>query len=336
MSNATGANSTAPNTLTDGTLGTLPTKILTHGASGSSIEVTIKGATPLTWKAPFRGELGDFLAGFVSEEDFLGQGGMRGSLLFPFANRLHDNKYTWDGVTYDVPKQWDTDPEVIHGFVRLNDWDVESVELDSPDYAAITFGYAIRQGEYEWYPFDLDVRVRYELTATEFNVEFSYTNVGSADAPAGFGWHPYFRVPGHETFDDLRLRVPGRTRVLMDEKLVPLPGEAAYERREDDLIHEPLAGVNYDDAWADLVPDSDGLIRTTLTEPDTGAGVAMWQDRGTVLIYTGGSYPVPRGSIAIEPVESTTDAFNRPDRDAEVRLAPGATRTFKFGGTVLE
>jgi aldose 1-epimerase len=122
----------------------------------------------------------------------------------------------------------------------------------------------------------------------------------------------------------------------MDEKLVPLPGEAAYERREDDLIHEPLVGVNYDDAWADLVPDSDGLIRTTLTEPHTGAGVAMWQDRGTVLIYTGGSYPVPRGSIAIEPVESTTDAFNRPDRDAEVRLAPGATRTFRFGGTVLE
>ncbi len=336
MSNTTGVDSTAPNTLTDGTLGTLPTKILTHGASGSSVEITIKGATPLTWKAPFRGELGDFLAGFVSEEDFLGQGGMRGSLLFPFANRLHNNKYTWDGVTYDVPKQWDADPEVIHGFVRLNDWQIASAELESADYAAITFTYAIRQGEYDWYPFDLDVRVRYVLTATEFNVEFSYTNIGDKDAPAGFGWHPYFRVPGHETFDDLRLRIPGRTRVLMDNKLVPLPGEAAYERRNDDLIHEALSGVHYDDAWADLVADADGLIRTTLTEPDTGAGVAMWQDRGTVLIYTGGSYPVPRGSIAIEPVESTTDAFNRPDRDTEVRLAPGATRTFNFGGTVLE
>lgn len=331
-----GAAHGAPNSLTDGTLGALPTKILTHGASGSVAEFTIKGATPLSWKAPFRGELGDFLAGFVSDEDFLGQAGMRNSLLFPFANRLRDEKYTWDGVTYDVPLQWKTDPEVIHGFVRVNDWTLVSEELDSPEYAAVTFGYEIRQGEYEWYPFSLDITVRYVLTATDFKVEFSYTNVGDADLPAYFGWHPYFRIPGHETFDDLRLKVPGRARVAMDEKLVPLAGEQAYVRREDDLVHETLADVNYDDAWADVVADADGIVRTTLTEPETGAGLAVWQDRGTVLIFTGGWFPVKRGSIAIEPVESTTDAFNRPDRDADVRLAPSSTRTFNFGATVLQ
>ena len=159
-----GAGTTAQNTLTEGWLDSLPTKILTHGASGSSVEIAVKGATALSWKAPFRGELGDFLAGFVSEEDFNSQAGMRNSLLFPFANRLHNNSYTWDGITYNVPVQWEADPEVIHGFVRVNDWQVLSAELDDPEFAALTFGYTIRRGEYEWYPFDLDVLVRYVLT----------------------------------------------------------------------------------------------------------------------------------------------------------------------------
>lgn len=330
------ARAASTNSLSDGALGVYPTKVLTHGDSGSNVEIAVKGATVLTWKAPFRGELGDFLAGFVSDEDLDGQGGMRNGLLFPFANRLRDDQYSWDGVTYSVPMQVPADPEVIHGYVRVQDWDVVSTELDNPDFAAVTFGYEIRKGDHEWYPFSLDVWVRYEVSASGLDVTFGYRNVGETDAPAGFGWHPYFRVPGHETFDDLRLRVPARSMVVTDSKLVPLAGEDAYSRTDADFIHSPMAGVDYDTAFADLVADEDGIIRTTLTEPDTGAGLVVWQERGTVLIYTGGSFPVPRGSIAIEPVESTTDAFNRADREHEVRLAPGAVREFKFGAYVVE
>ena len=35
-------------------------------------------------------------------------------------------------------------------------------------------------------------------------------------------------------------------------------------------------------------------------------------------------------------VETLTDAFNRPDCAADVRLEPGAVRTFAFGVEVLE
>jgi len=335
MTTTDGTQSAETNTLTDGLLGTLPTKILRLGATGASIEVAVKGATLLSWNASFKGVTGNFVAGFVSEEDFYSQAGMRNGLLFPFANRLRNNQYTWDGVTYTVPKQTEADPEVIHGFVRLNDWQFEGAQLDDPTAAALTFSYQIREGEYDWYPFSLDIAVRFELTADELAVTFEYRNVGSVDLPAGFGWHPYFRLPGHETFDELSLKVPGRARILMDANLVPLEGDAAYEPRDSDLVHQTMAGVNYDDAWDKLVADEDGVIRTTLTEPDTGDGLAVWQDRGTVLIYTGGSFPVPRGSIAIEPVESTTDAFNRPDREDEVRLVPGEERVFRFGATIL-
>ena len=326
---------TSANTVTDSLLGTMPTKVLHHGASGARVEIAICGATVLNWQAPFKGELGDFIAGFVSEEDFWSQKGMRNSLMFPFANRLRNDQYTWDGATYEVPKQYRNDPEVIHGFVRVDDWVVGAAETADATFVAQTFTYQIRGANQAWYPFDLDITVRYELTATDLNVSFTYRNVGTDSAPAGVGWHPYFMVPGHVTFDDLKLEIPGRTKVLMDDKFVPLAGDAAYERGDANVVHSALAGVDYDDAWLDLVADPDGIVRTRLTEPATGAGMAMWQDRGSVLIYTGGAFPVLRGSIAIEPVESTTDAFNRPDREQDVRLDAGAERTFRFGASVL-
>lgn len=321
--------------VTDGYLDQLPTKILRHGPSGAQTQITVRGATVLSWQAPFKGELGHFLAGFTSQADFESQAGMRNSLMFPFANRLKNDQYTWDGTTYSVPKQYDRDPEVIHGFVRVNDWAVGATEVEDPNFVAQSFTYQIRAKDQDWYPFDLDVTVRYELSATGLAVRFSYKNVGATSAPAGGGWHPYWRIPGHDTFNDLKLQVPGRTRVLMDDSLNPLPAEAAYASQSQDTVHYPLAGVHYDDAWVDLVPDTDGLFRTTLTEPDTGAGLAIWQNYGSVLVFTEGEFPVPRGSIAIEPVESTTNAFNRPDRDQDVRLAPGQERVFEFGGTVV-
>ena len=44
--------------------------------------------------------------------------------------------------------------------------------------------------------------------------------------------------------------------------------------------------------------------------------------------------PVPadaRRALAIEPVETMTDAFNRADCAAALRLAPGQSRCFAFG-----
>lgn len=38
-----------------------------------------------------------------------------------------------------------------------------------------------------------------------------------------------------------------------------------------------------------------------------------------------------RGSIALEPMESWSDAFNRPDCAAAIRLEPGAERIFRCG-----
>ena len=324
------------NTISDGTFGTLPTKILRHGASGAQTEILVRGATVLSWTAPWHGGLGEFIDGYVDEADFAGQYGGRSAILLPFANRLRENRYTFDGVTHEVGLQFPVDKEVIHGSARMADWTVVDEDNSDPRAVSITFAYTLRPGDIAGYPFALDATVRFELTESSLDVVLTYTNVGETDAPVAAGWHPYFRVPGHATIDTLSLRVPARAAIVTDATLVPLAGDAAYAPMDSDLVHETLAGVVYDHAWDRLVPDADGRSRTLLTDPATGEGVAVWQDRGTLLVFTGDALATrQRESAAIEPLETTTDAFNRPDREHEVRLAVGQTKTFAFGAQTI-
>ena len=94
-----------------------------------------------------------------------------------------------------------------------------------------------------------------------------------------------------------------------------------------------LAGLALDDAWTDLVAEDDGIIRTVLSSP-TGSTMTLEQRTatetpgvGVVQVFTGeGLVHRARESVALEPCQLMTDAFNRDEGVQEVPLAPGATR----------
>src|SRR5690606_3734328 len=94
------------NSISDGALGSLPTKVLVHGATAARAEVLVRAATVISWQAPWHGELAELMDGYVDEEDVLQQQGGRAAILFPFANRLRDDRYTFDGVTRDMALQY--------------------------------------------------------------------------------------------------------------------------------------------------------------------------------------------------------------------------------------
>jgi aldose 1-epimerase len=79
-------------------------------------------------------------------------------------------------------------------------------------------------------------------------------------------------------------------------------------------------------------PDAGGLLRSRLRDPATGLGLALWQERGVMLAFTADTVSRDvRGSLALEPMESWADAFNRADCADAIRLAPGAMRRFRCG-----
>jgi hypothetical protein len=58
----------------------------------------------------------------------------------------------------------------------------------------------------------------------------------------------------------------------------------------------------------------------------------VWQETGFMHVFTGDTLPRDqRASIAIEPVEVMTNAFNRAEFAAAIPLPPGQTRRFRCG-----
>jgi len=79
------------------------------------------------------------------------------------------------------------------------------------------------------------------------------------------------------------------------------------------------------------VRGSEGLSRTSIEDPDAGLTLTVVQEGGLMHLFTGDTLPIrPRASIALEPVQFMTNAFNRP-RQRSDRAAPGRTSVFRFG-----
>src|SRR5699024_11926993 len=104
--------------------------------------------------------------------------------------------------------------------------------------------------------------------------------VGDADAPCLCGWHPYLRLR-EDGIDNLEIKLPARQTIMVDDALIPLPGDDAFEsldsRPELDFRDwQRLGDRILDNGFADLQADDDGRIRSHLRDPASGLGVSMW------------------------------------------------------------
>ena len=73
-------------------------------------------------------------------------------------------------------------------------------------------------------------------------------------------------------------------------------------------------------------------MRTRLRDPASGLGLAVWQESGVLLAFSADTVSRDaRRSLALEPMQSWSNAFNRSDCAQTIRLAPGAERHFRCG-----
>ncbi|WP_454294316.1 aldose epimerase family protein [Salana multivorans] len=297
--------------------------------------IALRGATPLSWR-PTAGELSwEALDGYLDAEDLLAQSGVRGGIMAPFCNRITDARYTFAGTEHDL-RPGMQDRLIYHGLVREMDFTLSSAQVRDGAAHLVLDCRELGRGGTPGYPFPVDVQVTYAISRTGLAISVSGTNTGPSAAPFAMGWHPYLAFPARQV-DALELHVPAASRVLTDSDLIPLPGEAAFQPIEDgdplDFRRPRLIGETvFDACWTDVEPDEDGVVRSQVREPASGATLTLWQERGHVHGFTGDTLDrAPRTSLALEPVETVTNAFNRPDQAATLLLEPGEQRVFTFG-----
>ena len=315
-------------------LGEQPIVVLTS-PDGRRLRIACHGAALLSFEVVADGAMRDLADGYRDAAEVASRAGSRFAIMVPFAGRIADARYTFDGQPEDLQ------PGVIgagrasrHGFVRDVEFDIAALEADE-QAARVTLGTgAIRPQP--GYPHAIDLAVTFTLDAGGLTLEARMRNAGGSVAPCFFGWHPYFRL-ADSMVDGWQLQIPAQTLIRTDAELIALPGAAAFVALDDapalDFREPRLLGDSIlDQEYTDLDADADGRIRTHLRDPSSGLSLAVWQERGVMHAFTADTVSRDaRRAIALEPMECMADAFNRPECAEAIRLLPGAERSFRCG-----
>ncbi len=109
----------------------------------------------------------------------------RAPVLFPIAGGLKDNRYTLDGITYEMPK---------HGFVRQLEWLPECQSDDS-----VTF---LMTEKHEGFPFDYELRSQYRLDGCRLVITYRVGNLDDRAFVFSIGSHEAYATPeGIEAYE---------------------------------------------------------------------------------------------------------------------------------------
>jgi aldose 1-epimerase len=241
------------------------------------------------------------------DEDAMAFGG-RGQQLVPWPNRLRDGRYSFAGRDLQLPLTEPARHNASHGLVRWTAWTLEEHTERS---VALTYRLMAQTG----YPWTLDLRVVYDVSADGLTVTQSATNLSDERAPYASGSHPYLCV-GAGPVDGWELTLPAATHLLVDDRLLPVGREPVDGTPYDFRMARPIRDLVLDDGFTDLVPDEDGVTTVVLSDPASDRSLALWVDsqHRWLQAYTADDAPgTARRSVAVEPMTSPPDAFRSGD-----------------------
>ena len=237
--------------------------------------------------------------------------GGQGDVLVPFPGRIKNGEYHFNNQTFRLLKNDKDGPNAIHGFFRSTLFQVKSLTDKQ-----VAFTSNLKAAEFfdKGYPFSLQIEIAYELNERGLTTSYKIKNVGEIEAPAGIGFHPYFRVE-RGTLADCKVTIPAQKYIELEKivptgRVLPVDGTKLDFRNGRTIAHE-----KYNDCLAKLERDVDGYATATLArEYDAKRRVTIRMDRSFdyVVIYTGDQIPAPdqRLGFAIEPMTCAPDAFN--------------------------
>jgi aldose 1-epimerase len=229
--------------------------------------------------------------------------------LVPYANRIADGRFTHEGATYDLPRNFGADhPHSLHGTGWLRAWRVVEQAADSVVLAHD------HTGDVHW-PWPFAAQQRFTLAPGSVTIDLSVASLADRPVPAGLGLHAYFPC------DDA-------TRLCFT-------AEQAWLADADDLRTDPAPVDRFGD-WHEGAPvQGDTLIDNSYSGWDGRARIVQ-RDHALHLAATGAPdchlYRPPEGGFfCLEPVSHLPDAINR---EGMALLEPGATLDLRLALTI--
>ena len=242
----------------------------------------------------------------------------RGQLLLPWPNRIEDGSYEFGGRTHQVPLNEPARQNAIHGLVRWAHWSIADRAADRVAFEHVLY-------PQPGYPFALELRVEYSLSADGLTVRTEATNAGSETAPYGAGSHPYLAVD-QDLVDGVELRVPAASVLIADERGLPVRSASVADEGLDFREPRPIGPARLDHCFTDVEREGDGRAEVRL------GTTTLWADESYpyLMVFTGDPLPdVARRSLAVEPMTCAPNAFR--SGEGLIRLEPGQAHAGSWG-----
>jgi len=251
--------------------------------------------------------------------------------LGPWANRLDETAFYANGKKYPFnmelgnvrPGQGN---HPMHGFLtNAPEWQVTELKSDGKGAWVTSKLEFYRYPQYmAQFPFAHTIEMTYRLSTDGLEVRTALHNLSAEAMPVAIGFHPYFQV-NDAPRDEWTFGLAAQKEWLLAPDKIPTGETRPIEQLLPKAHDGPLAGLNLDHVFGDLIRDSSGKTTMWVKGKSERLDVSFGPNYKAVVVYAPGS----RASfICFEPMSGITDAMNLAQRGKYSELqsiAPGGT-----------
>lgn len=254
--------------------------------------------------------------------------GFGNPVLFPYANRIRDARFTFGGKEVQIDKL--PNGMTLHGFVAKYPWKVERAEATADGAVVqVSFESASQPDVTRQWPFPFRIAVTYTLAGSTVEMLTEATNVGDSAMPMSFGIHGWIPLPlvAHGRREDCVVKIPAAKQWEVEPALLPTGKVIDVPAEKDFRTPRALGTTWLDDPYTGIVKEN-GESECWVYDPAAGATVAVRADDAhrEIVVFA----PPTRPTICFEPYSGTTDSFNLQPKGIDAGLVvvePGRSWT---------
>ncbi|MCK8479816.1 aldose 1-epimerase [Psychroserpens algicola] len=212
------------------------------------------------------------------------------AILFPFANRIKDGIYTYNGVSYKLLCNDVENNNALHGLVYNKTFELLDEKVNDK-IARVVLYYKENTGT-DGFPFRFSIWLTYVLNSKGFSLSIKVKNDGKSTFPFTLGWHPYFRSLD---LKQSQFHINAKEKFISDDRGIV---------KESEKMTETLV-IQFDD----IQLDDAFLVSSTMADfmtPTYRLRLEAQSKENYLQIYT----PPNSNSVAIEPMVGVSDSFN--------------------------